>query len=143
MQFYIFMLNVTCKCLFYFSWWQHKNFRVPTGSTTMKSATAGKAFGFWNNKDNTFQFKLPPGTCKAEISFMGVTGIHEFYFSKNTSEANHVSWEDYDYEYKSEAYMLDREFTKCGRHPPQLLRDPSPGLKIWQNFTTPLILLTL
>ena len=21
---------------------------------------------------------------------------------------------------------------------PQLLRDPSPGLKIWQNFTTPL-----
>ena len=84
----------------------------------MKSATAGKAFGFWNNKDNTFQFKLPPGTCKAEISFMGVTGIHEFYFSKNTSEASHVSWEDYDYEYKSEAYMLDREFTKCGRHPP-------------------------
>ena len=49
---------------------------------------------------------------------MGVTGIHEFYFSKNTSEASHVSWEDYDYEYKSEAYMLDREFTKCGRHPP-------------------------
>ena len=81
-------------------------------------ATAGKAFGFWNNKDNTFQFKLPPGTCKAEISFMAVTGIHEFYFSKSTSEASHVSWENYDYEYKSEAYMLDREFTKCGRHPP-------------------------
>ena len=108
----------------------------------MKSATAGKAFGFWNNKDNTFQFKLPPGTCKAEISFMGVTGIHEFYFSKNTSEASHVSWEDYDYKYKSEAYMLDREF-KNVVDTPQLLRDPSPGLKIWQNSTTPLILLTL
>ena len=65
----------------HFSWWQQGNFRVPSRSTTMKSATAGKAFGFWNNKDNTFQFKLPPGTCKAEISFMGVTGIHEFYFS--------------------------------------------------------------
>ena len=43
----------------------------PTRSTTMKLATAGKAFGFWNNKDNTFQFKLPPGTCKAEIPFIG------------------------------------------------------------------------
>ena len=84
----------------------------------MKLATAGKAFGYWNKKDNTFQFKLSPGTCKAEISFMGVSGIHEFYFSKNTSEASHVSWEDYDYKYKSEAYMLDREFTKCGRHCP-------------------------
>ena len=82
----------------------------------MKLSTAGKAFGYWNKKDNTFQFKLPPGTCKAEISFVGVFGIHEFYFNKNTSEDSHVSWEDYDYEYKSEAYMLDREFTKHGRH---------------------------
>ena len=81
------------------------NFRVPSGSTTMKLATVGKVLGYWNKKDNTFQFKLPPGTCKAEISFMGVSGIHEFYFSKNTSEASHVSWEDYDYEYKSEAYV--------------------------------------
>ena len=113
---YLYLMNI-CHYLLYFSWWQQGNFRVPSGSTTMKLATAGKAFGFWNNKDNTFQFKLPPGTCKAEISFMGVTGIHEFYFSKNTSEASHVSWEDYDYEYKSEAYMLDREFTKHGRHP--------------------------
>ena len=99
----------------------------------MKSATTGKAFGFWNNKDNTFQFKLPPGTCKAEISFMGVTGIHEFYFSKNTSEASHVSWEDYDYEYKSEAYMLDREFTKCGRHPP-IVERPIPRVENMAEF---------
>ena len=102
----------------------------------MKSATAGKAFGFWNNKDNTFQFKLPPGTCKAEISFMGVTGIHEFYFSKNTSEASHVSWEDYDYEYKSEAYMLDREFTKCGRHPP-IVERPIPRVENMAEFYNP------
>ena len=95
----------------------------------MKLATAGKAFGYWNKKDNTFQFKLPPGTCKAEISFMGVSGIHEFYFSKNTSEASHVSWEDYHYEYKSEAYMLEREFTKYGRHPPPIVEDPFPWLR--------------
>ena len=102
----------------------------------MKSATAGKASGFWNNKDNTFQFKLPPGTCKAEISFMGVTGIHEFYFSKNTSEASHVSWEAYDYEYKSEAYMLDREFTKCGRHPP-IVERPIPRVENMAEFYNP------
>ena len=112
----------------YFSWWQNRIFRVPSRSTTMKLATAGKAFRYWNKKGNTFQFKLPPRTCKAEISFMGVSGIHEFYFSKNTSEASNVSREDYDYEYKSEAYMLDREFTKCGRHPP-IVERPIPGVE--------------
>ena len=120
----------------YFSWWQNKNFRVPSRSTTMKLATVGKVFGYWNKKDNTFQFKLPPGTCKAEISFMGVSGIHEFYFSKNTSEASHVSWEDYDYEYKPEAYMLDREFTKHGRHPP-IVERPIPSVENMSEFHNP------
>ena len=121
----------------YFSWWHNRNFRVPSGSTTMKLATAGKAFRYWNKKDNTFQFKLPPGTCKAEISFMGVSGIHEFYFSKNTSEASHVSWEDYDYEYKSEAYMLDRESTKHGRHPPPIVERPISWVENMTEFYNP------
>ena len=124
------------KCIWYFSWWQQRNFRVPSGSTTMKLATAGKAFGYWNKKDNTFQFKLPPGTCKAEVSFMGVSGIHEFHFSNNTSEASHVSWEDYDYEYQSEAYMLDREFTKHGRHPP-IVEKPIPRVENMTDFYNP------
>ena len=124
------------KCILHFSWWQQRNFRVPSGSTTMKLATAGKAFGYWNKKDNTFQFKLPPGICKAEVSFMGVTGIHEFHFSNNTSEASHVSWEDYDYEYQSEAYMLDREFTKRGRHPP-IVEKPIPRVENMTDFYNP------
>ena len=98
----------------------------------MKLATAGKEFGYWNKKDNTFQLKLPPGTCKAEISFMGISGIQEFYFSKNTSEASHVSWEDYDYEYKSEAYMLDRVF----RHPP-IVERPIPRVENITEFYNP------
>ena len=102
----------------------------------MKLATAGKAFGYWNKKDNTFQFKLPPGTCKAEVSFMGVSGIHEFHFSNNTSEASHVSWEDYDYEYQSEAYMLDREFTRRGRHPP-IVEKPIPRVENMTDFYNP------
>ena len=102
----------------------------------MKLATAGKAFGYWNKKDNTFQFKLPPETCKAEISFMGVSGIHDFYFSKNTSKASHVFWEDYDYEYKSEANMLDREFTKCGTQPP-IVQRPIPRVENMAEFYNP------
>ena len=104
--------------------------------STMKLATAGKAFGYWNKKDNTFQFKLPPGTCKAEVSFMGVTGIHEFHFSNNTSEASHVSWEDIDYEYQSEAYMLDREYTKRGRQPP-IVEKPFPRVDNMTDFYNP------
>ena len=120
----------------YSSWWQNRNFRVPFRSTTIKFATVGKAFGYWNKKDNTFQFKLPPGTFKAEISFMGVSRIHKFYFNKNTSEASHVSWEDYDYEYMSEAYMLDREFTKHGRHPP-IVERPIPRVENMSDFYNP------
>ena len=70
------------------------------------------------------------------MSFIGVSGIHEFYFSKNTSEASHVSWEDYDYKYKSEAYMLDREFTKHGRHPP-LVERPIPRVGNMTEFYNP------
>ena len=102
----------------------------------MKLATAGKAFGYRNKKDDTFQFKLLPGTYKAEISFMGVSGLHKFYFSKNTSEASHVSWEDYDYEYKSEAYMLDRELAKCSRHPP-IAERPIPRVENMTEFYNP------
>ena len=73
---------------------------------------------------------------------MGVTSIHEFYFSKNTSEASHVSWEDYDYEYKSEAYMLDTEFTKCGRQPP-IIERPIPRVENMTEFYNLPIHLTL
>ena len=68
---------------------------------------------------------------------MCVSGIHEFYFSKNTSEASHVSWEDNDYEYKSEAYMLEREFTKCGRHPPPIVERPILRVENMTEFYNP------
>ena len=62
---------------------------------------------------------------------MGVSGIHEFYFSKNTSEVSHVSWE-----YKSEAYMLDREFTKHVRHSP-IVERPIPMVENMTEFYNP------
>ena len=54
----------------------------------------------------------------------------------NTREASHVSWEDYDYEYKSEAYMLDREFTKHGRHLP-IVERPIPRVENMTEFYNP------
>ena len=59
----------------YFSWWRDQNFRVPS-STKVKVATAGRAFGVWNDKDSTFKFKLPAGVCTADVSFMGTTGMN-------------------------------------------------------------------
>ena len=44
-----------------------------------------------------------------------------------------MSWEDYDYEYNSEAYMLDREFTKCGRHP-LIVERPIPRVENMTEF---------
>ena len=58
------------------------------------------------------------------------------HFNKNASEASHVSWEDYDYEYKSEAYMLDREFTKLGRHPP-IVEKPIPRVENMTEIYNP------
>ena len=72
----------------YFSWWRNQNFRVPS-STKVKVATAGRAFGVWNDKDSTFKFKLPAGVCTADVSFMGTTGIHEFHFTTDSAEASH------------------------------------------------------
>ena len=52
-----------------FSWCRNQveNFRVPTTSVKVKVVTAERAFGVWNNKDSTFQFKLPSGICTADV----------------------------------------------------------------------------
>ena len=41
-----------------------------------------------------------------------------------------------DYEYKSEAYMLDREFTKHGRHPP-IIERPITRVENMAEFYNP------
>ena len=55
--------------------------------------TAGRAFGVWNNKDSTFQFKLPSGICTADVTFMGTSGVHKFHFTSDSAKASHVAWE--------------------------------------------------
>ena len=119
----------------YFSWWRNQNFRVPS-STKVTVATAGRAFGVWNDKDSTFRFKLPAGVCTADVSFMGTTGIHEFHFTTDSAEASHVAWEHIDYNHTSDAFLLERAFTYHGKHP-QVVGLPLPRVSGFAKFDNP------
>ena len=119
----------------YFSLWRDQNFRVPS-STKVKVATAGRAFGVWNDKDNTFKFKLSAGVCTADVSFMGATGIHEFHFTTGSAEASHVAWEHIDYNHTSDAFLLERAFTCHGKHP-QVVELPLPRVPGFTKFHNP------
>ena len=101
----------------YFSWWRNQveNFRVPTTSAKVK--VAGRAFGVWNNKDSTFQFKLPSRICTADVTFMSTSGVQNFYFTSDSAEASHVAWEHLDYDHTTDAFLLDHTFTHRGKHP--------------------------
>ena len=119
----------------YFSWWRNQNFRV-LSSTKVKVATAGRAFGVWNDKDNTFKFKLPAGVCTADVSFMGTTGIHEFHFTTDSAEASYVAWEYIDYNHTSDAFLYERAFTCHGKHP-QVVELPLPRVPGFTKFYNP------
>ena len=125
----------------HFSWWRNQveNFRVPTTSAKVKVATAGRAFGVWNNKDSTFQFKLPSGVCTADVTFIGTSGAHKFHFTSDSAKASHVAWEHLDYDHTTNAFLLDRAFTHHGKHP-QVVELPLPhvtGCMEFYNFTRP------
>ena len=124
-----------------FSWWRNQveNFRVPTTSAKVKVVTAGRAFGVGNNKDSTFQFKLPSGVCKADVTFMGTSGVHKFYFTSDSVQASHVAWEHLDYDHSTNTFLLDCPFTYCSRHPQvvELQLPKEPGFSNYYNSTRP------
>ena len=120
----------------FFSWYEQGNFRVPAGSRSMKLASAGQAFGVWNSKENTFRFKVPSGTCKAEVTFTGTQGVHEFHFTSHISEASFVPWAHYDYDYNNEAFLLDQACAKRGTHP-DIVDLPFPRIQGLANFHNP------
>ena len=123
---------------FSFSWWRNQveNFRVPTTSAKVKVATAGRAFRVWNNKDSTFQFRLPSGVCKADVTFMGTSGVQKFHFTSDSVQASHVAWEHVDYDHTTDAFLLDCTFTHCGRHP-QVVELPLPREPGFTNYYNP------
>ena len=115
---------------------QPVNFRVPPRSSKIKVAKCGKAFGFWNGKNDTFQFNLPRTICSAEVTFTGTTGVYKFHFNSNSASASHIKWEHLDYEYDNEAFLLDRAFTRRGRHP-RISELPFPRISRFTDFHNP------
>ena len=120
--------------IIYFSWW--REFRVPPTTTKVKVATAGKAFGVWNDTTNIFQFKLPLGVCTADVAFMGTSGTHEFHFTVESAEASHVAWEHMDYEHTSDAFPLERAFSCCRKHL-QIVELPLPRVAEFSRYHNP------
>ena len=88
--------------------------RVPTRTPTKPVATAGRAYGQWYKRNHSFMFRLPPGVCKASATFTGTSGIHEFQFRSGFYQAVHIPWEDMDYDYNHNYYLLARERDRLG-----------------------------
>ena len=122
----------------YFSWWRNQveNFRISTTSAKVKVTTAGRAFGVWNTKDSTFQFKLPSGICTADVTFMGTSGAHKFHFTCDTAKTSHVAWEHLDYDHTTDAFLLDHAFTHRGEHP-QVVELPLPRVTGFTEYYNP------
>ena len=122
----------------YFSWWRNQieNFRVPTTCAKVKVTTAGRAFRVWDNKDSTFQFKLPSGMCTADVTFMGTSGVHKFHFTSDSAQASHVAWEHLDYDHTTNAFLLDCTFSHHGKHP-QVVELPLPRVSGFTNYHNP------
>ena len=118
---------------FYFSWW--KDFRVPTTTTKVKVATAGRAFGVWYDSTNTFQFKLPAGVCAADMS-LDTTGIHEFHFTLHSAKASHIAWEHIDYAHTSDSFLLACTFDRNGKKP-QVVDLPLPRVADISRYHNP------
>ena len=83
-----------------------------------------------------FRFKVPSGTCKAEVTFTGTQGVHEFHFTSHNSEARFVPWAHYDYDYNNEAFLLDLAYAKRGTHP-DIVDLPFPRIQGLANFHNP------
>ena len=96
----------------------------------------GRAFGVWNNKDGTFQFKLPSGICTADVTFMGTSGVQKFYFTSDSAKASHVAWEHLDYDHTTDAFLLDCAFTHSSKHP-QVVELPLPRVTGFTKYYNP------
>ena len=88
--------------------------RVPTSTPKKPVATAGWAYGQWYKRSYSFVFRLVPGVCKASATFTGTNGTHEFQFRSGFCQAVHIPWENVDYDYNHNYYLLARERDRLG-----------------------------
>ena len=52
-----------------------------------------------------------------EVDTMATLGVHKFYFTSNTANASHISWEHLDYDHTNDGFLLDHTFTHHGSTP--------------------------
>ena len=87
---------------------------VPISILMKPVATVGQAYGQCHKRSHSFVFRLPPRVCKANATFTGTNGIHEFQFKSGFFQAVHIPWEDMDYNYNHDYYLLMRERNRLG-----------------------------
>ena len=100
------------------------NFRVPPTSNYVQMAAAGRATGVWDRREHTFTFQMPPGITRASMEFSGIPGHYQFDFDKAQCTGSFVGWGEYDYDYESERFQMEREFTRCHRNWPRITNHP-------------------
>ena len=86
------------------------SFRIPPTSKYVQIATVGRATGVWNRQENTFYFQLPPGITKGYMEFSGIPGYYQIYFDTAQCSGSYVKWRDYNYDYESDRFQLERKF---------------------------------
>ena len=96
-------VHIKCVLLILF---RKSHCRVPTSTPMKPIATVDQACGQWHKRSHFFVFRLPPGVCKASKTFTGTNGIHEFQFRSGFCQAVHIPWEDVDYDYNHDYYLL-------------------------------------
>ena len=100
------------------------NFRVPPSSNYVQMAAAGRATGVWDRRENTFCFQMPPGITKASMEFSGIPEHYQFDFDTAQCTGSFVGWGEYDYDYESERFQMEREFSRCHRAWPCITNHP-------------------
>ena len=87
-------------------------------------ATTGRATGVWDRQEHTFYFQLPPGIIKGNMEFSGIPGYYQIDFDTGQCSGSYVKWGDYDYDYESDHFQLEREFSWWGRSQPNITNHP-------------------
>ena len=91
------------------------SFKIPPTSIYVQMAAAGRATGTWDRQENSFYFQLPPGITKSYMEFTGIPGHYQFEFNTAQCSGSYVSCGDYDYNYGSDYFQLEKEFSWRGR----------------------------
>ena len=75
-------------------------------------------------REHTFYFQTPPGITKAFMEFSGIPGHYQFDFDTSQCTGSFVGWGDYDYDYESDRFQMEREFSRCHRAQPHITNHP-------------------